>query len=242
MKVIEVPIDQITIDHETQSRAATNSDTVAEYAEAWSSEADFPPVELFSDGGAYHVGDGVHRILSAEAAGVFSVPAHIHKGDRRAAAIYACGANKSHGLKRSNADKRKCVERMLKLEPEWADNRIAEHVGVVNHLVSSVREQLGTNPSCEVDVNPPTRVGKDGKRRAAPAPKPSKSDAPKAPASKPDPPKPKPVKNGQPVVSHKERDKAESLVGELIRLLCDLGVYQQVRDHLNAVAEVVKRV
>ena len=49
-------------------------------------------------------------------------------------------------------------------------------------------------------------------------------------------------KNGSPVVSHKDRSRAEKLVGDLIRLLCDLGVYQQLRQQLNDVAEVVKRV
>jgi hypothetical protein len=181
MKATSIPIDLITIDHETQSRADTNRDTVAEYAEAWRSENEFPPVDLFSDGTGYHVGDGVHRILSAKEAGRSSVPACVHQGGKHEASIFACGANKSHGLKRTNADKRKCVERMLRLEAEWADNRIAAHVGVSQEHVRQVRAQLTTVVGS--DVNPPTRVGSDGKRRTAP--KPAVKETPPATASAP---------------------------------------------------------
>lgn len=47
----------------------------------------------------------------------------------------------------SNADKRNCVERMVKLEPEWADNRIAEHVRLAHTFVADVRLQLVSDTS-----------------------------------------------------------------------------------------------
>jgi hypothetical protein len=240
MKATPVAIDLIKIDHETQSRASTNELVVAEYEEGWRGDSAFPPVDLFTDGNGYYIGDGVHRVLSAARAERLSVMALVHKGGRHEAAIFACGANKSHGLKRTNADKRHAVEKLLRLEPEWADRRIAEHVGVGEHLVGVVRDQLRESRSCPVDVNPPTRVGSDGKRRKAPAVK--RETAPDAPDAAITERAAKPVKNGAPTVASKDRRRAESLVGELIRLLCDLGVYQQVRSEINAVAEVVKRV
>lgn len=235
MKATPVSIDLITIDHDIQSRAATNRETVVEYAEAWKNEAEFPPVELFCDGVDYYVGDGIHRILSAQSAGRSSVTANVHKGGKHEASIFACGANKSHGLKRTNADKRKCVERVLTLEPEWADNRIAAHIGVGDDMVKAARKQLSENESCKVNVNPPTRVGSDGKRRAAPKPAAKKTPKPEPVAAPPAPEKP--VKNGKPTISTADRKDAHKFLGSLIRTLDRMGLYAELKAPLNVIAE-----
>jgi hypothetical protein len=77
----------------------------------------------------------------------------------------------------STADKRRAIEAMLRDE-EWrgfADNAIAKELGVSNHTVAKVREELF--PGWQNANLTETRTGKDGKshpakKKAKPAPEP----------------------------------------------------------------------
>lgn len=62
---------------------------------------------------------------------------------------HCLGANAHHGLRRTNTDKRKAVETLLK-DGEWAkwsNNKIAKMCGVSQPFVSSLRPLLITNSS-----------------------------------------------------------------------------------------------
>jgi hypothetical protein len=78
--------------------------------------------------------------------------------------VFSVGANASHGLRRTNGDKRRAVLVLLK-DSEWAqrsDRWIAEKCGVSNTFVAGLREaQLSTVDSSQV------RLGKDGKNPPA---------------------------------------------------------------------------
>lgn len=65
----------------------------------------------------------------------------IRQGSCRDAILHSLGANASHGIRRTNADKRKAVEIMLEDEEwgQWSDREIARKCGVGNQLVSHVR-------------------------------------------------------------------------------------------------------
>ena len=68
----------------------------------------------------------------------------------------------AHGLKRTNADKRRSVELALAEWPNVSDRQIAEICAVGHDMVAGIRAgQLAENASCE----PQPRVGKDGKAR-----------------------------------------------------------------------------
>ena len=58
------------------------------------------------------------------------------------ARLYAYGANRSHGLRRTIEDKRKAVLGMLADFSDWSDNRIAKHVGVSHVTVGTHRSSL----------------------------------------------------------------------------------------------------
>lgn len=53
--------------------------------------------------------------------------------------LFAFGANKGHGLRRTNDDKRKAVQGMLAEFADWSDRAIAKHVGVTHPFVAAVR-------------------------------------------------------------------------------------------------------
>jgi len=84
-------------------------------------------------------------------------------GSRKDAAWAACAANQTHGLRRTNADKRKAVTLALKLHPEMSDQAIADHCGVSRNMAFGVRRQHVNGLQVE------KRVGVDGKTRKVPA-------------------------------------------------------------------------
>ena len=151
----------IVLDDKTQSRDRTEPEVVEQYAEAWRNKAEFPPVDLFAeDNLVYYIGDDIYRCQGALAAGRSSIIAIVHGGNEHAAKVFACGANKNHGLYRSNADKRNAVARMLECEPTWSNRMIAEHVGVDDKTVKSVRNVLVSGVELP-HLN--ERVGTDGR-------------------------------------------------------------------------------
>ncbi len=169
----------IRIDGGTQARAELNQPTVAEYAEAIAGGAQFPPIIVFFDGSDYWLGDGYHRLHAHNTAGKASIDADVRQGTQRDAVLYSVRANASHGLRRSNADKRKAVAILL-TDAEWgawSDNRIAQACGVDHKTVAAVRGIILGISQDDPAVRTVERAGtvyqqkisKIGKRLAAPA-------------------------------------------------------------------------
>lgn len=137
-------INNIIIDKGTQSRAAISEDTVTDYAEAMQAGDEFPPVITFFDGVDYYLADGFHRLHAVKRLGKTSIQADVRTGTLRDAILYSLGANRDHGLRRSNADKRKCVQTLLD-DFEWGDlsvNEMARICGVSPQLVLAVKAEM----------------------------------------------------------------------------------------------------
>lgn len=179
-------LDLIRIDGETQGREAINEDHVVDLQAAWEAKAEVPPLVVYFDGAEYWLADGFHRYHAAMRARRTSVPADIRKGTKRDAWLEALRSNQVHGLRRTNADKRKLVTMALNDGElvQWSDNRIAEHIGVTHPFVSGIRKELVTvtsSPAAKTADKP--KVGKDGKKRRPKPPKlRSQSDEPPTPA------------------------------------------------------------
>lgn len=84
------------------------------------------------------------------------------KGIRREAVLFACGANQTHGLTRTNADKRKAVETLM-LDAEWSqwsNREIARRVGVASSLADDIRASLSAvKPQIDVAGRKVERAG-----------------------------------------------------------------------------------
>jgi len=133
-----INIADIRVDGGTQSRAAIDRGVVADYADAMKDGAAFPPITVFFDGRSYWLGDGFHRYEAYAAAQVYDVPADIRQGTQRDAILFSVGANASHGLRRTNDDKRRAVLTLLN-DPEWSawpQTKIAQACGVSQSFVS----------------------------------------------------------------------------------------------------------
>jgi hypothetical protein len=93
-----------------------------------------PPSDIFYDGHNYWVADGNHRHAAALRAGaLFDV--RVHKGDLRAAIIFALRANAEHGLKLTNDDKRLKAVTLL-ADPEWFKEGDSVLAGIAGGTVS----------------------------------------------------------------------------------------------------------
>lgn len=142
-----INIADIRVDGGTQSRAAIDRGVVADYADAMKDGAAFPPITVFFDGRSYWLGDGFHRYEAYAAAQVYDVPADIRQGTQRDAILFSVGANASHGLRRTNDDKRRAVLTLLN-DPEWAawsDREIARACCVTHPFVAKQRSDLSGN-------------------------------------------------------------------------------------------------
>ena len=118
-EVVFLDIFQIRRDGGTQPRTAIHSPTMEEYAEQMKAGIEFPPVIVFYDGTDYWLADGFHRVEAACSIGLKKIAARIKQGSRRDAILYSVGANATHGLRRSNTDKRRAVLRLLEDE-QWS--------------------------------------------------------------------------------------------------------------------------
>lgn len=139
-----IAIAKIRMDGGTQPRSQLYDNVVAEYAEDIKQGDTFPPVILYYDGEEYWLADGFHRVRAFEAAGTKKVTAEVCLGTQRDAVLYAVGANAAHGLRRTNADKRRAVERLLRDNEwsKWSSREIARKCLVHHDTVSRIRKEL----------------------------------------------------------------------------------------------------
>lgn len=140
-------IDDITQDPQCQPRQRLDESTITEYAQAMHDGATFPPVTVYQEGATYWLADGFHRVAGAQAAGITEINVDIRPGRIRDAMLHAVGANATHGLRRSNTDKRRAVETML-TDDEWSrlsDREIARRCAVTHPFVAKLRRESGGN-------------------------------------------------------------------------------------------------
>jgi hypothetical protein len=166
---VKLAIKQISAAAGTQVRAALDQDVIGEYAEQMSAGVAFPPVVVFKTPQGLVLADGFHRVEAAKRARHESIEAEIHEGTLTDAVAYALKANITHGLRRSNADKRRAVEIALLHWPDESHRKLADRCGVSDKFVAEVRGSTAN------DSQLTGRVGKDGRRR--PAQRPARSDS-----------------------------------------------------------------
>lgn len=192
---MSVHIDKIRLDGGTQSRAALNEATVAEYAEAMADpDTVFPPVIVYFDGKDYWLADGFHRVAAWARIGRTEIPADVKQGDVRRARLHSVAANAAHGLRRTNDDKRRAVMTLLE-DAEWSawsDREIARRCGVSPSFVGGLRGasvhdgQIAETRTVERNGTTyqqnTANIGEPAKKRAAPVrliedePEPNMSD------------------------------------------------------------------
>lgn len=158
-----VRLEDITADASLNPRHELDADTIEDYAGVYRADPKrMPRPVLFDDGGStYWLSSGFHRIAGAADAGLTEIECEVRKGTRSDAVIFGAAANKTNGKRMTPADKRRAVENVLRVSPEWSNRRIAEHIDVGDDLVGDVRRTIFP------DAAKGKVIGKDGKRQSA---------------------------------------------------------------------------
>jgi hypothetical protein len=162
-------LSEIRTDAGCQPRSGISDYVVSEYHAHLSRGGDLPPVAVFYDGSEYYLADGYHRFHAHDRAGLKRINAVISQGTLREAVLYSLGANQTHGLRRSNEDKRRAVERMFGDDEwrNWSDAKIAEHIGVSQTFVRDLRPKIAPTSHKLSSDESERRLGRDGKMRSA---------------------------------------------------------------------------
>ena len=215
---MQLSLKSIRIDGGTQSRVELNNATVEEYAEAMHEGATFPPVVVFFDGATHWLADGFHRYFGADHAGLEEIAADVRQGTQADAQLFSFGVNADHGLRRTNADKRKAVTGALHhpVSCKWSDRQIAKHCGVSDKTVAAVRDSHCGNSEVSQQRTYTTKHGTTAVMNTANVGK-SKTAKKKgtAPAAKKnDAPAPAPAPAPEPQDAH-ELQEAVSTINEL---------------------------
>lgn len=139
---MRLALSQIRLDGNTQPRASLCVDVIQEYSERMQAGVHFPPLTVFFDGQNYWLADGFHRFKAAQRAFPGQpVECDIHQGSLADAQWFSYGANATHGLRRTNADKERAVKAALAhFRAQNLSNRhIADHCGVCDTTVRRYR-------------------------------------------------------------------------------------------------------
>lgn len=152
-----IPVAEIQAAPETQMRVAgVDPAVVAEYAEDMKAGADFPAITVYQDqDGRYWLADGFHRHGAAVKAGMTEIKAIVRHGTKRDAMLAACSVNAKHGVRRTQADKRKAIITLLR-DPEWSgwsNRKIAEQTATDHKTVGTIRREL-TEGAGEIPTRP----------------------------------------------------------------------------------------
>jgi hypothetical protein len=144
--VEKVTLAKVNRDRATQMRSRIDDATVQRYAEDMTLGHTFPPIVVFRDEeqGEMYLAAGFHRAAAYEVIGRARVDAEIHEGTLRDAIVYAVGENSTHGLPRSDADKRRAVTTLLEDEEwrKWSDKTVAQRANVSRSFVQRVRADI----------------------------------------------------------------------------------------------------
>ena len=134
--------ENIRLDGGTQPRANINQQVCDEYMERMRAGEKFPPIDVFFDGENYWLVDGCHRLWAHRLARPReAITCRVFKGSLQEAQWHSYSVNKTHGLRRTNADKERAV-RAAVAHPMAADKsncQIAEHCGVSAGMVRKYR-------------------------------------------------------------------------------------------------------
>lgn len=182
----ELALALIVVDESIQPRVELDEGHILDLVEAYEQSQPVTAATVWKIGDLYKLAEGFHRVAAMTRLKYASAEFYVKEGTEEECALNALCSNRNHGLKRSSADKRRCVSLLLKLNPAFSSPKVAEMAGVGANLVLDVRKKLEERaeiPKVE------EREGRDGKTRKSVQIKPAspqrvESDV-AAPAAKP---------------------------------------------------------
>jgi hypothetical protein len=138
-----VAVADIRLDPDLQPRVIMTAAAIEDYSEAMAAGEEFPACLVVDDGTAIWCVDGFHRVKAAMALNRPDIECDVIYGTREEAMWYAAGANQRHGVRRTNADKRRAVALALNAAKDASLREIAEHCGVSHQMIADIKASLG---------------------------------------------------------------------------------------------------
>ena len=184
-KIVEMEVSEIQLLGEVQSRVGLDEGAIEEFAEKIKDGVEFPPIVVLHGDDGCICADGFHRVHAARRAGVEKIAAEIREGGRRDAILHSVGANAQHGVRRTNADKRRAVEILLRDDEwlTWSDGKIARRVAVSQPFVSKLRKEFTHNGYESPAIRETARGGPMDTTKIGKSPKKKDTDQPSSDAS-----------------------------------------------------------
>jgi ParB-like chromosome segregation protein Spo0J len=150
--------DDILATDATQVRVKLSKETIDQYCEEIKTGAIFPPIDVFSEENSERniLADGHHRLYAHVHAGLEEIEVTMHVGDKHEALKFALMANRSHGLRMSNADKVASVKMAL-ADTELAQlsqREIGDICGVTREAVNRISRRDTLDIAAAVDSEP----------------------------------------------------------------------------------------
>ena len=154
-------LNEVSIEESPKVRAALNEEVAAEYGNLYKAKVNLPvPVLYQAKGDKFlRIGDGLHRITGAKAVGNKTLLCEVREGGFEEALAHALQSNTSHGLRRSQADKRRCIEAALDQWPKLSDTELAKRCAVDHKTVSGYRKSMEGEGKLEPSVLRETKTG-----------------------------------------------------------------------------------
>ena len=120
-------------------------EVVDDYAERYKKREKMPLpriAQLDSDGKWLVCIDGMHRMHALKQNGQKAVECEVTKMEPDDVVKEALACNRTHGLRRSNADKRVCIATALSMWPDKSNLAVSQLTGVDDKTVNVVRKDL----------------------------------------------------------------------------------------------------
>jgi transposase len=174
--MIKLELGKIRLDGGTQPRKSISEEAVRNYTEVLLDGVKMPPVTVFFDGKHYWLADGFHRYHAHKAAGFKEIECEQINGTKRAAFIFSLGANATHGMPRTNEEKRDTVITALN-DVEicgMKDREIAKICNVSHMTIGRLRKEFDLQKAPKPPK--PPKGGKPATPKPPPAP-PAKPEA-----------------------------------------------------------------
>jgi hypothetical protein len=137
-----IKLSDVAADDDLQPRVKIDAEVVDEYASSMRHGESFPPIIVFRDGEKNWLADGYHRYYAAKKAGLDCLAAEFRTGTKTDALKFALSANSTHGLKRSQADKKRAVLVAISEFGDLSNREIAKLVNVDDKTIGKYREKM----------------------------------------------------------------------------------------------------
>lgn len=173
---MDVSLESLVLDDAVRARAEYDTDTIDDYASAIDRQEVLPPLVAVEVGQRLLLADGWHRYYAMKRRGIESATVNVTKGTLGDAIALAASANVAHGRRRTNADKRRCVQILVESEAHGGkpDIAIARLANVDPHTVKAVRLAI-RNGATEQEITAEPEIESEATTKPAHNATPTKS-------------------------------------------------------------------